>query len=58
MNKSLIDPYVILELSGITTDGVYTKGVVNLTILNVHVVNNDFPIEQDEILGRDFLEQT
>ena len=59
LNKETINPYELLQLSGITQDRVHTLGTTILTVFNFpitfNIVNNDFPIEQDGILGRDFL---
>lgn len=56
-----IDIYDTLDLIGITTNRVATKGSVFLTIREIpvkfHVVHSDFPIKQQGILGRNFLEQ-
>lgn len=61
-NKGRINPLEVLQLSGITANRVYTLGTIELNIFNYpvifHVVHQEFPIEQDGILGRDFLKQT
>ena len=55
------DNNVLVKLVGITKNPVYTLGTIKLNILggltHFHVVPNNFPIEEDGILGRDFLKQ-
>ena len=62
IDKKKIYPFKILRLTGITSDKVPTLVTVVLTVfgfpVTFHVVGKEFPIEQDGILGRDFLKQT
>lgn len=55
----VIDTKIMLELSGITKGRTRTLGVTNMRISGTnamfHVVPNDFPIQQDGILGTEFL---
>lgn len=57
----LVDPNNSIPLSGIGQGGVRSLGTVVLTIRNVpttfYVVQDDFPIEEDGMIGRGFLKQ-
>lgn len=54
-----VDVKEILRLTGITPQHVFTRGLVVLEILEqrvlFHLVDNDFPIAQEGIIGSDFL---
>lgn len=59
--KALVDPNCCIPLSGIGRGGVLSLGTTYLTIRGIpttfYVVKDDFPIEEDGMIGRGFLKQ-